>query len=224
MINVLLSVAFPTLEMYTLREYEADELPGLDAAVLLATQFADTIETEWQKSKLFDDVQTYTQWVENDHGGSEFWAARVSYHNDIRYAKFYETVFKNHTENESQYIGMVDSFENLPPSGPWLSRLVHYQFPFPLSDRDMIIWLGQVETEAGTQFVNVTLPRSYASDQTKAFYVSVEVVTRLPDNRTKWVMATSSDAGGFVPQFVQRPQMSKAVSEDVPQFKKWIGS
>lgn len=203
--------------MYELKEYSQNELPESDAAIQKGLEFALSIESSWPKSKEIDGTQTYLEWIDN-----QFWAARVSYHDDITYEEFKNTVLHNHTENEAEYIGMVDNYKILDGYKDWVSRQVHYKFPFPLRNRDMIIWLTSKETQPASQFVVVTVPRKYSSPYTKAVYVSVEVVTRLADGRVQWIMGTTSDACGWIPQFVQRPKMSNAVAEDVPQFQAWI--
>lgn len=206
--------------MYILRDYTEKELPPADEAVKNSLEFISKVTSEWSKGKNYDDVQTYTHWDED----KQFWAARVSRHADLTYQQLLDTVFHNHTENEAQYIPMVEHFRVLDSSRDerWVSRRVNYKFPFPLSNRDMDIWMTQKETIESQQFVNVTVPRKIDSNLVKGRYVSVEVVTQLPDGQVEWAMCTTSDAGGWLPQFVQRPEMTKAVAQDIPEFRKWI--
>ncbi|KAF7516280.1 hypothetical protein G7054_g14225 [Neopestalotiopsis clavispora] len=57
-----------------------------------------------------------------------------------------------------------------------------------------------------------------------ALYVSVERVRKLQnkEGRIEWIMATASDAGGVLPQFVQNLAMPGIVWKDVPLFLGWI--
>ena len=49
----------------------------------------------------------------------------------------------------------------------------------------------------------------------KARYASVERILELPDDRVEWRMATSSSAGGLVPQFMNNFALPGAISKVV---------
>lgn len=206
--------------MYILKEYTESQLPAASEAISQGLDFCSKIEQDWNTAKRYDDVQTYNYW-DNEN---QFWAARISRHADLTYSQMLETIMHNHTENEAQYIPLIDSFQLLDSSkdGQWLSRRVHYRFPFPLKNRDMDIWLTSKETIPGTQFINVSIPRKLESAFVKGMYLSVEIITKLEDGRIEWTLATTSEAGGWLPQFLQRPQMTKAVAQDVPEFRTWV--
>ncbi|KAH8193777.1 hypothetical protein TruAng_012054 [Truncatella angustata] len=55
-----------------------------------------------------------------------------------------------------------------------------------------------------------------------ASYVSVERIRKLESGKIEWLMATASDAGGVLPQFVQNMAMPGIVWKDVPLFLGWI--
>ncbi|KAL6951481.1 hypothetical protein ACO0OE_000717 [Hanseniaspora uvarum] len=58
---------------------------------------------------------------------------------------------------------------------------------------------------------------------TKCYYVSVEMLKYNNDSKElEWYMATTSDAGGMIPLFVQKLGIDKAVVEDIPSFLKYI--
>lgn len=75
------------------------------------------------------------------------------------------------------------------------------------------------------------------SKRVRGRYCSVEVVRELPpsghghghgddddeENRIQWRMATTSDAGGNIPQWMTNMSLPGKISEDVPSFLKWIG-
>ena len=59
-----------------------------------------------------------------------------------------------------------------------------------------------------------------------AAYVSVERIRRLPGDGKKgdhieWLMATSSDAGGVLPAWIQNIAMPAVIWKDVPLFLSW---
>ena len=58
---------------------------------------------------------------------------------------------------------------------------------------------------------------------TKCYYVSVEMLKYNNESKElEWYMATTSDAGGMIPLFVQKLGIDKAVVEDIPSFLKYI--
>lgn len=60
-----------------------------------------------------------------------------------------------------------------------------------------------------------------------AAYASVEQIVSLPTDELEWTMATTSDAGGLIPQWIQRNWtmggVPKAVVADVGLFIGWTG-
>jgi len=67
----------------------------------------------------------------------------------------------------------------------------------------------------------------YAKDKTVvvATYAAVERLRIVPSSgQIEWIMATASDAGGNLPQFVQNLAVSGEVAKDVKMFLEWIPS
>lgn len=57
----------------------------------------------------------------------------------------------------------------------------------------------------------------------KCYYVSVEMLKyNLESKKLKWYMATTSDAGGNIPMFLQKLGIDNAVVEDIPSFLGYI--
>ena len=54
-------------------------------------------------------------------------------------------------------------------------------------------------------------------------YTSIEHAQILPDQNIQWVMATASDAKGWLPMWMQKLGVPGAVVKDVGLFMKWIG-
>ncbi|KAH7103978.1 hypothetical protein BKA62DRAFT_695196 [Auriculariales sp. MPI-PUGE-AT-0066] len=52
-------------------------------------------------------------------------------------------------------------------------------------------------------------------------YAATERVRKTQDGKTEWLMATSSNAGGNIPQFVQDMSIPSSIASDVPRFMAW---
>ncbi|EQL34898.1 hypothetical protein BDFG_03339 [Blastomyces dermatitidis ATCC 26199] len=86
-------------------------------------------------------------------------------------------------------------------------------------------------------FINIQLPIHFSAippslslpkDAVRGKYVSVELVRILPDTKDsaapgkiEWVMATSSKARGWIPEFLQHSAIPDAIARDVGLFLKW---
>lgn len=103
----------------------------------------------------------------------------------------------------------------------------------PLKDRTFPVLQLTADVEGDREFVVVSIPVPDFGTSEKsrlarergaqvARYVSVERVRQLPDGQVEWLMATASDAGGVLPQFVQNLAMPGIVWKDVPLFLSWI--
>ncbi|KLJ09827.1 hypothetical protein EMPG_14744 [Blastomyces silverae] len=100
------------------------------------------------------------------------------------------------------------------------------------------------ETQQPSGFINIQLPIHFSAippslplpkDAVRGKYVSVERVRILPDadadadagdsaaapGKIEWVMATSSKAGGWIPEFLQHSALPDAIARDVGLFLKW---
>lgn len=204
---------------YKLRGYSPDEVPLKEEALRRGLEFSDKIEKTWKEGPVYYNIiQTYTTWQ-----GKDFWAARVSYNPDLSYEDMKATVLENHTAHEAQYIDLIHSFEELTVPNPlvgWYSALIRYRLPFPLNDRDMAIWLASTEVRPGL-FIVFTLPRAMQTKHTRGYYMSVEVVSQM-ENGVKWIMAQTSDVGGWVPRWMQNPAITATIAQDVQLFKSWL--
>ncbi|KKZ64740.1 hypothetical protein EMCG_09374 [[Emmonsia] crescens] len=96
------------------------------------------------------------------------------------------------------------------------------------------------ESPTSTQpcgFINIQLPIHSSAVQSfslpkgviLAKYVAAEQVRILPDagdsagpGKLEWIMATSSKAGGWIPEYLQNSGTSKAIVKDVGLFLKWV--
>ena len=52
-------------------------------------------------------------------------------------------------------------------------------------------------------------------------YASVEYIYTDKNDSIQWIMATSSDAAGVLPQWMQKKALPGAIAKDVPLFLEW---
>lgn len=117
-----------------------------------------------------------------------------------------------------------------------VEEMKHKIDPKPLKNRTFPV-LQLSATLAGTkEFLVVSIPindfnkspyAEYAKDKSlvMAAYTSIERIRVLPSNGDiEWIMATASDAGGVLPQWMQNLAVPGAVAKDVEMFMSWIPS
>ena len=124
--------------------------------------------------------------------------------------------------------------------GRWINITVaveemkHKIDPKPLKNRTFPV-VQVAAVLAGTQeFVVISIPLTdfdkspnaeFARDKSLvvAAYTSIERIRVLPSNGdVEWIMATASDAGGVLPQWMQNLAVPGQVAKDVELFMSWI--
>jgi hypothetical protein len=115
-----------------------------------------------------------------------------------------------------------------------VSEMKHKIDPKPLKNRTFPVLQIAANLEGEQEFIVVSIPlmdfekspcAEYARDKSLvvAAYVSVERVRILPENgEIEWIMATASDAGGVLPQWMQNLAVPGAIAKDVDMFLAWI--
>lgn len=130
---------------------------------------------------------------------------------------------------------MVDAF-----SGVWVDitlkvvEMKHRIDPKPLKNRTFPVVQLAASLEGTKEFIVTSIPitdfdqspqAEYAKDKglVVAAYVSVERIRVLPKNgEIEWIMATASDAGGVLPQWLQNVAVPGKIAHDVDMFLSWI--
>lgn len=117
-----------------------------------------------------------------------------------------------------------------------VEEMTHKIDPKPLKNRTFPVIQVSASLAGFEEFIVVSIPihdfdkSPYAQDSKDkslvvAAYVSVERVRVLPSNGDmEWVMATSSDAKGVLPQWMQNLAVPGAIAKDVELFMSWIPS
>lgn len=145
----------------------------------------------------------------------------------------------SHTSHELAYIHELVDYDLTPhllaetPQGydgiAYYAQLI-YQLQFPLKKRKFNNLVHVLRAEDGKSgyvislAVDPTVISSEASDKNyvSASYTSVEYIELDEANgKLWWYMATSSNPGGFVPNWLAKATMNPVVAKDVPSFLKW---
>jgi hypothetical protein len=117
-----------------------------------------------------------------------------------------------------------------------IEEMKHKIDPKPLKNRTFPVVQVAAELAGVQEFVVVSIPLTdferspyaeYARDKSLvvAAYTSIERIRVLPSSGdVEWIMATASDAGGVLPQWMQKLAVPSAVAKDVELFMGWIPS
>jgi hypothetical protein len=165
--------------------------------------------------------------------------------------EFTDSFKENHAESEDAFtptvIGArkamkwdVSGIEIEAYGGRWINitlaveEMKHKIDPKPLRNRTFPV-VQMATALAGVQeFIVVSIPLTdfekspyteYARDKSLvvAAYTSIERVRVLPSSGDiEWIMATASDAGGVLPQWMQNLAVPGQVAKDVELFMSWI--
>lgn len=108
--------------------------------------------------------------------------------------------------------------------------------PKPLKNRTFPVVQISAALTGAQEFLVVSIPLTdfdkspyaeYARDKSLvvAAYVSIERIRILPTSgEIEWIMATASDAGGVLPQWMQNLVVPGKIADDVDLFLRWIQS
>ncbi|CZT49643.1 uncharacterized protein RSE6_10521 [Rhynchosporium secalis] len=117
-----------------------------------------------------------------------------------------------------------------------VEEMKHRIDPKPLSNRVFTVVQIIAALSGTSEFLVISIPitdfgkspyADFAKDKSlvAGAYASVERIRILPSNgEIEWIMATASDAGGLIPQWVQNLAVPAAVAKDVDFFMSWIPS
>jgi hypothetical protein len=115
-----------------------------------------------------------------------------------------------------------------------VEEMKHKIDPKPLKNRTFPVVQVAAMLEGNEEFLVVSIPLNdfdkspyaeFAKDKSlvTAAYTSIERIRVLPSNGdVEWIMATASDAGGVLPQWMQNLAVPGAIAKDVELFLSWI--
>ncbi len=117
-----------------------------------------------------------------------------------------------------------------------VEEMKHKIDPKPLKNRTFPVVQVSAKLAAEQEFIVVSIPindfdkspyAEYAKDRSlvMAAYASIERIRILPTSgKIEWIMATASNAGGVLPQWMQNLAVPGVVAKDVELFLSWIPS
>lgn len=132
--------------------------------------------------------------------------------------------------------GGVEVTEGACGWGEFTLRTVEskHEMPVGVSGRAFAVvqMTAAVTDEGEKEFVVVSVPlRSFEKSPDAQYckekgvvvgtYTAVERLRRLPAGATEWVMATASEAGGYLPSWLQAMAVPGQIAKDVPLFLDW---
>lgn len=112
-------------------------------------------------------------------------------------------------------------------------EMKHKIEPKPLKNRTFPVLQVTASSQDANEFIIVSIPITdfgtspnalYAKDKSLVVgrYVSVERIRQMETGQIEWIMATASNAGGVLPQWVQNMAVPNEVAKDVELFMSWI--
>ncbi|KAL2074273.1 hypothetical protein VTL71DRAFT_8051 [Oculimacula yallundae] len=117
-----------------------------------------------------------------------------------------------------------------------VEEMKHRIDPKPLKNRIFSVVQISAVLSSTSEFIVISIPitdfdkspfADFSKDKSlvKGAYASIERIRILPSNgEIEWIMATASDAGGILPQWMQNLAVPAAVAKDVEMFMAWIPS
>ncbi|KAJ9112639.1 hypothetical protein QFC19_000659 [Naganishia cerealis] len=218
------------------------------------TQGQSLIESlpSWQKKAKYHaaTVQAYAlpeqQRSSLGLDSAEHWVARTSIHRlegtsngQLVYDYFRGGLLVDHSEQERQYIESCMESERLQVFREAEAEVwrMTYKTPPPTSPRTFVFLLltRELDSTLGSRvLMNISIPFDHPScppkqanekHRVRGRYVSVECVREIEGgDKVEWLMATSSDAGGLIPQFLTNMSLAGKITEDVPSFVKYLNT
>ncbi|OOF93680.1 hypothetical protein ASPCADRAFT_7253 [Aspergillus carbonarius ITEM 5010] len=186
----------------------------------------------------------------NSPSTPDYWVCRQSVHEDAPVAgsaswkEFRSGLREHHSEHEKEYTPSVTAVERLlewpSETDIGVNLITHTFHPTALiAPRSFIVLVVSADRDRDDGFVTIQIPLAADSSPESirqkittsaprnaifASYASVEEVVAASEG-LQWTMATTSDAGGAIPQWVQRSWtmggVPRAVVADVGLFLGW---
>ncbi|KAG7662128.1 uncharacterized protein J8A68_004390 [[Candida] subhashii] len=132
-----------------------------------------------------------------------------------------------HSDYELEYIHELKSVEcnDITTNSDGWSYFLKavYEFGFPIKDRVFNEWVHVYKSGENCVYVISQSVNSDAQPSGKVVgeYNSIEKVS-LEEDGLSWTMATVSDPGGSIPQWLTNWSMPKSIAKDVPSVLLWI--
>ncbi|KAI5963177.1 uncharacterized protein KGF55_002969 [Candida pseudojiufengensis] len=186
----------------------------------------------WEKGKkYFEDTSYPVDTVHTTLNGN-YWVARNTQLKNIDIEKFKKCIIGTteigftHSNHELNYVHpikemIVENLKKYDDNG-W-SYIIHalYEFGFPLTKR-FFNQLVEIYI-ANDRALIVSVPIKGKEDGVLGTYVSIEEI-KWTSNSVDWLVATTSSAGGLVPDFLTKLRLADELVKDVPEVLAYINS
>ncbi|KAG9044258.1 hypothetical protein FS837_008554 [Tulasnella sp. UAMH 9824] len=209
------------------RPISPSNIPSPEEVLAAAKPILTSDTVKWKPGAKYEDgrVHTFTTKV-NGH----LWAMRKSVHgpSEGTFDDFWEGLGVNHSVHESQYIPMIQKASLVTMLEPGTCEVwsLQYNFGPVLQKRSFTVFIvthlePTSETNPLRQGWVVSVPFDPSSDPefaameekgVKARYLAVERIQETLDGKVDWRMATCSDVGGIIPEFISAPSVPKQIS------------
>ncbi|KAI5967501.1 hypothetical protein KGF57_000341 [Candida theae] len=187
---------------------------------------------KWETGKTHYEHTKNATKTFHDTIGDNYWCARHSVLKDLPLDKFKTAIIGTtevgftHSDHELHYVHEIESVEvrNVKKydDNGW-SYTIHavYNFGFPLNKRSFNE-LVHVFVSNDKALV-VSVPIAGEVEGVLGSYVSVEEI-KWDGDTVEWTMATTSKAGGNIPDWVTKLSIGGAIAKDVPNVIAYIES
>ncbi|KAI5965994.1 hypothetical protein CANMA_003379 [Candida margitis] len=188
--------------------------------------------SNWTPGKVYHKDTKHVTRTFHDTIDGDYWCARQSVLKDIPIDKFKSAIIGTtevgftHSDHELLYVHEIESMQvrniNKYEDNGW-SYTIHaqYEFGFPLNKRSFNE-LVHVFVSNDRALV-VSVPIEGGIEGVLGTYVSVEQI-KWNGNSVDWTVATTSSAGGNIPDWVTKLSIGGAIAKDVPNVLAYIES
>ncbi|WLF81843.1 hypothetical protein PVL30_005644 [Lodderomyces elongisporus] len=192
---------------------------------------------QWNEGKTFYKSSNYPVYSKHNEVDGDFWCSRETVLKNINVERLRKAIIGTteqgftHSDYEPHYVHEISEMQvrNLQQYKDGWSYTIHaqYNFGFPLSKRTFNE-LIHIYIDAAKQWaLIVSLPIKGALYEHSVLgeYVSLEELKWNDNNDSaEWLVATTSTAGGNVPDWATKWSLAGALAKDVPNVVDLIAS
>ncbi|KAF5368595.1 hypothetical protein D9758_002447 [Tetrapyrgos nigripes] len=206
----------------------------LEDAVIAAGRELLASTASWKQGKTYRKV-VKTLSRAKDPRDAAGWHCRVSEHKpeEAKFDEMWETLGKNNAMTQLQFVPEIKEAIKVKEISPTASIWSFtYKLPPPFSPRVYtVLQVTHLDDVSPRSVIVVSVPIDLSEDPglaestgkgVKGRYVVVERFMELENGNTEWRMATTGTAGGSIPAAIVEWTMASKISEDVPNFMRWL--
>ncbi|THV06533.1 hypothetical protein K435DRAFT_711352 [Dendrothele bispora CBS 962.96] len=222
-------------KLTTLSPLKPSDIPPEEAIIASGKKILDASES-WRQGKTYHGiVKTFSRPKGPGDGGG--WHCRVSEHkpSEASFDQMWGKLGKDNALSEVQFIPdlkIATKIKDISSTASIWS--LTFKLSFPFSPRVYtVLQVVHYKDELPRSGIVVSVPIDLSSPSdielaqlegqgVQGRYVVVERIMEMENGNTEWRMATTGTAGGNIPQIFVEQTMASQVSEDVPNFMRWL--